>query len=114
MDKTLKFTIITGILIISFSIFYYLVIFIPSKEKRIELLENQQVGNLNKCITTAEEENDLIWNSACSNGIGDWINICQGEQGENCTQCILPDNESARLNKLLDDKKAECYQLYSK
>ena len=73
------------------------------KEKKISLEE---------CLVTAQENYELTWNDTCSNGIGDWINICQGEQGENCTQCILSDEQSNKLNLLLEKNKENCYKRF--
>ncbi len=42
MDKKLIYALIIGILIISFSIAYYLVIFLPAKEKNRIFLQNQE------------------------------------------------------------------------
>ena len=43
LDKALKISLIIGVLLIASSVFYYLVIFLPCKEKaRIELQERQE------------------------------------------------------------------------
>ncbi|MBU4339226.1 hypothetical protein KKB43_03190 [Patescibacteria group bacterium] len=47
MDKKLIYALIFGILIISFSVFYYLVIFLPQKDKQIRQQEIQE--KIEKC-----------------------------------------------------------------
>ena len=89
------------------------------KKERLELEKNREKKseerqtNLNKCLADAEENFELTWNSTCSNGIGNWINICQGVEGENCTQCILPDKETDRLTLSLEKIKEDCYKKFS-
>ena len=78
------------------------------QQSQIQLDKEKQI-NLEKCLATAQENYELTWNNACSNGIGNWINICQGEQEENCEQCILSDEEANRLNLLLKKDKEDCY-----
>ena len=112
MNKTLSLSISLAVLIIAAAIFYYLTIFMPNIQKQELSAEKERQQALNDCLEETQRNFKISWNRTCSNGIGDWINICQGEQGEGCTECILPDDESARLNEILQNNKDNCYKRY--
>lgn len=111
--KILTATIIIAILLIGVSIFYYFVIFLPQNHREVIELQNQKEQKLNDCLAETQKQFELAWDSTCSNGIGDWINKCQGVQEEDCNECILPDEESKRLNSILKDSRDECFKKYS-
>ena len=53
--RSLTTYIITfSILLISFSLFYYLVLYIPTKEKQKKLQDEQNKQNFNNCIEQAD------------------------------------------------------------
>ena len=57
MDKAVKISIIAGVLIVSLSIAYYLVIFLPKKEAmRIELQKQEQTMKDQKEAAIKEEQ----------------------------------------------------------
>ena len=107
-ENWFKIIIIVLLSIVTFSYTFSQYTNYQKQQSQIQLDKEKEI-NLEKCLATAQENYELIWNSTCSNGIGDWINICQGEQGKNCTQCILPDKEAERLNLLLKKNKKDCY-----
>jgi len=112
MNKTLSISISLAVLIIAIAIFYYFSIFLPNTKNQELLTEQEKQESLNNCLEEAQTSFELTWDSTCSNGIGDWINICQGEQGEGCSECILPDDESEKLNLILQTNKDNCYKQY--
>ena len=85
---------------------------------KIEKMSQESVANyrkamsLNTCLNTAKNECSLIWNNMCSNGLGNWVNICQGEQGKDCIECVLSEKQSIKLDKLLKNRKLDCFKQY--
>jgi len=103
-----------SVLIIALSIFYYFIIYVPQRDNRIMIQDQVRQEKLNECLSSAEENFSLKWNSFCSNGVGTWINICQGVEAEGCSECILSEEDSESLNEQLRIEKEECFNLYKK
>lgn len=113
MDKSIKFIAIGAMALISFSVFYYFVIFLPSKErmtleqKRSEFLfqENEKQTNklmLDACLADALDSYNTTWNSNCRNSGID-------RRGDGCA---LPHNVADSLNEYYKQTKDECYKKY--
>lgn len=69
---------------------------------------------LDNCLLVVQQNHSKRWDGTCSSGVGNWINVCQGESGNGCNECILSDIEADRLNSLLAEEKEECYRRYKK
>lgn len=80
--------------------------------KRVEADTAQKTLERNACLSNAQAEYSKKWDDQCSNGIGTWINKCQGEQGEGCNECIVSDQDSKNIQTFLKETKDECYRKY--
>ena len=78
MDKSIKFSIIAGILLISLSFFYYLVIFLPQKERTRQA---QQIREYNDKVRTEQEEKEKAEQAKSTNDF--LLNICLDEAEKN-------------------------------
>ncbi len=112
MSKTLSISISLAVLIVSIAVFYYFVMFLPNSKNQELSSQQERQQMLDDCLSEAQNNFQLKWDSECSNGVGNWINHCQGEQGEGCNECILSDSESIRLNGMLQTDKDNCYKKY--
>lgn len=102
LDKFVKLSIITGVLTISLSIAYYLVIFIPHKEAvRYENIEKNR-EKLSECTRAVQENYSQAWNSMCDN------NNIPYKNGE----CILPSSAHVGIDKDRNDQIDYCLKKY--
>ena len=128
IDKIIKLSIVASVLLIGFSLFYYLVIFLPQKEQnRIDLQKQERLieedekqakieQQRNKEI---EEQKEKVWNKlkldAClAEADKDYTNFWESEcealgLGENC---LLPTYNADRADKIKRQKRDECYKKY--
>jgi hypothetical protein len=93
LDNFIKFSIGTGVLLVSLSIAYYFVFFLPSKEKT-------QTRNLEKCLTAVNSNYEKAWDYNCD----------QLSRDKNCT-LPLPIAES--LDKYYREQKEDCLKKIS-
>jgi len=56
IDKGIKLSVIAGILLISFSVFYYFVIFLPSKEKEKNQQQLYKIASEKVARSTCQED----------------------------------------------------------
>jgi hypothetical protein len=87
-DNFIKFSIGTGVLLVSLSIAYYFAFFLPSKEKT-------RTRNLEKCLITVNSNYEKAWDYNCD----------QLSRDKNCT-LPLPIAES--LDKYYREQKEDC------
>jgi hypothetical protein len=99
LDKITK----ASIILIALSISYYLVIFLPHKEKEIiETSEKHIVENkkaLDSCLKSSRNKHQTNWNNTC---------LGSGQSLE----CGLPDSKSQRLEKIYTEDKDNCFKRY--
>jgi hypothetical protein len=92
MDNFIKFSIGIGILLISLSISYYFLFFLPSREKlRTENVEN--------CLSVVNSNYEKAWDYNCK----------KLSRKENCT---LPLPVADSLDKYYRDQKEDCFKKY--
>lgn len=91
------------IAVLVLSLAYYLVIFLPQKEKtrlkEDETIRQENSLGLKACILKAEDNRLAFWNQNCSsNGLGD--------------NCSLPTATSNNVTKYYESWKDDCYKIY--
>lgn len=96
-------SVIATLLLIGFSVFYYLVIFLPGKEKdRVEQQRSESLTKetrLNSCFNQAYDSYVDRWNSTCKlDGLKE--------------KCSLPTSRSELINTYHKDLKDECFKKY--
>ncbi len=119
-DKYLKISISLGLLIISLSLSYYFVIFIPKKESiRIEREDQEKDRKIKEendkkkndatkeilllewrqdCLKKVDEERQLFWNKQCkTRGLKD--------------DCPLPQTIFDRIETSMQTEKENCFKL---
>lgn len=103
MRKTFNLSVIITFLLIGFSVFYYLVIFLPGKENtRLQQEEAKQQDRQQKislCLKSAYEMYHDRWNSTCK---------LDGKKDD----CTLPTYRSEVIEAFHKDLKGECYKRY--
>ena len=118
--KLFKIIIGIAILLISFSVFYYFVIFLPHKEdQRIEVEKDQkeeQKLNLNKCLQEADYSYRMNWARNCEK---------EGTLSEDCKNLVnkslidymkeksFADPEIAKFNYYSEISDCSCETLMS-
>lgn len=111
-DKAFKPIIGLSVLIVSLSIAYYFVVFLPSREQqKLEMIKEEReaksledsgrIISLEYCIQDADTFYLQSWNQMCAG-------LKKGEK------CSLPDKETNRVMDLYSEKKDECYRKYGK
>jgi hypothetical protein len=65
MNKGLQITISIGVLMVSFSIYYYFVIFQPNLEQQKRSAEEQRTVGRNICLDVAQNTYSTNWDSVC-------------------------------------------------
>ena len=121
LDKVMKISVILAVLVFSFSIAYYFVIFLPQKEK-LALEQQKQLqeskdkkeqqakddaaaqvaeakDNLSTCLSDAQDSNSDEWNSSCKT---------QGLKNG----CELDLDLANSINKDLKDSQDVCFKQY--
>ena len=101
-NKWIKLSIVAGVLLISFSIFYYLVIFIPQKERDKLEYSRQQELKLQSCLADVYVTYRDMWARDCKE-----YGIDNKDEG-----CSLPSGISENLNKYHKEQQEECYKVY--
>lgn len=96
------FLAIIAVLVLSLA--YYLVVFLPQKEKmrlkEAETIRQESSLGLRACIAKAEDDRLAFWNQNCSSsGLDD--------------NCSLPTETSNNVTKYYESWKDDCYKLYS-
>ena len=124
MDRAFKITTIIAVLIIAFSIFYYLVIFLPQKEQTKLELEERLRAEVQKAeeARRQEEEEEKKLNkilleacieSAYDTYIEDWNKNCRTSGiNKRTDDCTLPLNLANSLNDIHKEMKDECFKKY--
>ncbi len=99
LDKITKISI----LLIALSVSYYLIIFLPQKERTaIEQSEKHIIENkkaLDSCLESSFNKHQKNWNNAC-------LSIGQA------FECGLPHSKSQRLEKVYTEDKNNCFKKY--
>ena len=114
VDKAIKLSIIGSMLLVSFSFFYYYVIFLPQKEqagidrqKQEQLMKDQKEHEakqqaeqaLNTCMADAEERYSNQWYTECKS------------RGELTSKCIslkeMTFDEYVKQNNIAQDKRLD-------
>ena len=103
LDKAVKLGLIVGALLVALSVAYYLVIFLPQKERIAQDRQDQQRSQnkvfLANCLDGAAKLHEQNWNEACaSRGDGD--------------RCGLPSNTSSRIDKSYESSKDDCFKKF--
>lgn len=117
MDKKLTYAFTIGVLIISFSIAYYFVVFLPIKEKNLEIKKQALV----LCLDSAKNSYRTNWDSACDSQdrtycrYEDGINTICMENRKKFLQvpCSIKDKEIVtRLDDYLKNEEDKCFKVY--
>jgi hypothetical protein len=110
MDKNVKIALIFSLLLIAVSIFYYLVIFLPSKENAIQ---EQRVRNEEEKKKQAEKQSESLENCLIGARIAGsqfWDNECQIKGLE--SDCQLPAYNADRVDKHIEQDQDLCYKRF--
>lgn len=99
INKLVKLSIIFSVFIISLSIAFYFVIYLPSKDKARErqLQENREL--LDRCLNQKQERYEKAWANSCK------------ELGKD-NNCDLPTIISDGLDLMFRNDSEECYRRY--
>lgn len=124
MDKAVKMSIIFGMLIISLSVAYYLVIFLPLKEKgrlaeqqdaqqvkvQAEQLKSQEAKDQQKREYVSKRKTDCLQVYKTEND--KWSNVESYEYNEKYDQCsvIYRDMDAARSESVCDNLRSNTIQ----
>ncbi|MGW8184998.1 MAG: hypothetical protein ACWGHO_02710 [Candidatus Moraniibacteriota bacterium] len=104
LDKLMKLSMIVGVLIMALSVAYYLVIFMPQKERaRIEQQGQEKearINNLNKCLEKNRE-------SQLNNNLG-FIEMQKAGKINNADVNNMIDEN----NKSSQEGRSECFKKY--
>ena len=92
MDSFIKLSMGIGILLVSLSISYYFLFFLPSREKA-------RTKNLEKCLSFVNSNYEKAWDHNCE----------QLSRNENCT---LPLPVADSLDKYYREQKEDCFKNY--
>ncbi len=118
MDRTTKIATILGIALISFSVFYYLVIFLPHKEQaKINLQKQAQELKQKEAKEKreAEEQKQIDMENELDAAFEDykdrWDSTAKRLGSKNGT---LPDNLANAYDKAYHDTKKEILRKYGK
>lgn len=112
LNNLIKISIIVGIILTSLSISYYFIVFLPSQEKiKIEKAERKESErkfeedkrqlDLDKCLLSAEEDHENLWNYNCK--------IRGLKNG-----CMLPLPLAETITKIRKEDKEDCFKKYPK
>ena len=92
LDSFIKLSMAIGILLVSLSISYYFLFFLPSREKA-------RTKNLEKCLSFVNSNYEKAWDHNCE----------QLSRNENCT---LPLPVADSLDKYYREQKEDCFKNY--
>jgi len=101
LDKILKISIIVASLVISISIAYYFLFFIPHKEAVKQRAEKEATVKLEKCLSEVKDSYDKRWSDTCKTS---------GATVEADGSCLLDDSDANYVYKRYQDSKSECYR----
>jgi hypothetical protein len=93
LDSFIKLSVATGILLVSLSISYYFVFFLPSREKA-------RTANLEKCLAAVNSDYEKAWNHNCA----------QLSRNDNCT---LPLPVAESLDNYYREQREDCFKKYA-
>ena len=91
-DSFIKLSIAISILLVSFSISYYFIFFLPSSEKK-------RTANLEKCLTAVNSDYEKAWDHNCK----------QLSRPDNCT---LPLPVAESLDNYYREQRQDCFKKY--
>jgi hypothetical protein len=91
-DSFIKLSIAISILLVSLSISYYFIFFLPSSEKT-------RTANLEKCLTAVNSDYEKAWDHNCK----------QLSRPDNCT---LPLPVAESLDKYYREQREDCFRKY--
>jgi hypothetical protein len=92
LDSFIKLSVATGILLVSLSISYYFVFFLPSREK-------SRTANLEKCLAAVNSDYEKAWDHNCE----------QLSRNDNCT---LPLPVAESLDNYYREQREDCLKKY--
>ena len=92
LDSFIKLSVATGILLVSLSISYYVVFFLPSSEKA-------RTANLEKCLAAVNSDYEKAWNHNC-------------EQLSRNDNCSLPLPVAESLDNYYREQREDCFRKY--
>lgn len=99
LPKIFAISVITTIIVIGLSVFYYFVIFIPHNEKaKLDFAKQQQLA-LDNCLQDAENRYQAAWESECKD-----LDFIKG--------CRLGKDLTERVDKLKTDIKEDCFRKF--
>jgi len=113
VNMVIKLSIVVAVLLSSFSVFYYFVIFLPQKEKEKMQLQQQEMQTkenrrsynnlmLEACLQDTYSNYTANWNSNCKvSGLN--------HHGDGCS---LPSYLAESLNRGNAQAREECYKRY--
>ncbi|MEI6153438.1 MAG: hypothetical protein WCQ90_05055 [Deltaproteobacteria bacterium] len=110
MDKTLRAVIIICLCVITFSVFYYLVIFLPKNREAVRKAE--QAEKVRKELKESQSKLDY---DACRRG----VEIAYGSNRESTCKrlrkgpdCSLPRSMYERWDRFRKEGNEQCYKVY--
>jgi hypothetical protein len=93
LDSFIKLSVATGILLVSLSISYYFVFFLPTREKT-------RTANLEKCLAAVNSDYEKAWDHNCE----------QLSRNDNCT---LPLPVAESLDNYYREQREDCLKKYA-
>jgi hypothetical protein len=93
LDSFIKLSVATGILLVSLSISYYFVFFLPSREKT-------RTANLEKCLAVVNSDYEKAWDHNC-------------EQLSRNDNCSLPLPVAESLDNYYREQREDCLKKYA-
>ena len=93
LDSFIKLSVAIGILLVSLSISYYFVFFLPSREKT-------RTANLEKCLSAVNSDYEKAWNHNC-------------EQLSRKANCSLPLPVAESLDNYYREQREDCLKKYA-
>jgi hypothetical protein len=104
IDSLLKLTVIAGVLIASFSVGYYYVVYLPNRDSRLEAQRSiEQVGirlRYQNCLSNAYELYSADWANSCKRIANDSIK----RHGDCVSQGTFPRATCDRVIPISDGK----------
>jgi len=97
--NTFQKLVAVSLLIVSLSIAYYFVIFLPQKENLKTQMKLENGNKLNKCLIAASENMTTFWNKECASQ-------------RLSKDCILPEYNANRIDKLKKELRDLCFSRF--
>jgi hypothetical protein len=95
----MKWLVGIGALLAGISVFYYLVIYLPSNHEQELKTADYQLKQRQDCLAKAESDYSYNWNKNCAT---------QGLQDN----CSLPSNWAKTVEDYRTSEKNDCFKLY--